>query len=185
MSLCGLAEEVEVFSHERGEFIGVVPEVVQDTLDGDTKLRKGRVEAIAGDVRAQKLPESLDQVEIRGVGRQEQQGNVEFLRQFLHPMRALVAGIVPHHEDGDGTVGMGHTECVQQLADHLGITRHRILNHHEGLVVGGIGPTHVEAIPAGIGLQFHGAFPFDPAVSRDGLMQQVRRIHKIDPTRWP
>lgn len=68
MSLCSLAEEVEVLGHERGEFIGVVPQVVQDTLDGDTKFRKGRVKAIAGDVLAQKLPEALDQIEIRGVG---------------------------------------------------------------------------------------------------------------------
>lgn len=87
--------------------------MVQDTLDGHTKLGKGGVEAIAGDVLPQKLPEAIDQVEIRGVGRQEQQRDLEFLGQVLHPLRTLIADIVQHHEDGDGTVGMGHAELVE------------------------------------------------------------------------
>ena len=32
MSLCGLAEQVEVLGHEQGEFIGVVPQVVHDDM---------------------------------------------------------------------------------------------------------------------------------------------------------
>ena len=113
MSLCGLAEEVEVLGHERGEFIGIVPQVVQNALDGRTKRRKGRVEAVPRHMFAKELPEALDQVQIRGGGGQKHQGDREFLGQFLHPMRTLGAGSVQHHKDRYGAVGMSRPEFLE------------------------------------------------------------------------
>ena len=75
---------------------------------------------------------------------------------------------------------MRRTQFLEQLADHLGITRDRILDRDEGLIIGGIGPKHVEATPARIRLQFHRSVAFDPALARHRLMQEVGGIHKIE-----
>ena len=64
MSLCGLAKQVEILGHERGQFIGVVAKVVQQVLDSRAKFAKGSVEAVPRDVFAEKLPEAFDQVEV-------------------------------------------------------------------------------------------------------------------------
>lgn len=183
MSLCGLAEEMEVFGHEGGQFIRIVPEMVKQVLDGRPKFAERGVEAVPGDVLPQKLPESLDQVEVGRIGGQEQQGNLKFLGEGLHAIGALLAGIVEDDEDGD--VGMRCPEFVEQLTHHLGIARDRVLDSDEGLIIGGVGPKHIEATPARVGLQFHRPVTLDPAVARHRLMQYMGGIHKIQAPRWP
>jgi hypothetical protein len=51
------------------------------------------------------------------------------------------------------------------------------------VVIEGIGPKHVEATPAGIGLQFERPLALDPALGRHRIVEQMGSIDKIDPTR--
>ena len=48
------------------------------------------------------------------------------------------------------------------------------------MVVGRIGPKHIEAIPAGVGLEFNGRRALDPATSWHGVVQQMGSVDKID-----
>jgi hypothetical protein len=48
------------------------------------------------------------------------------------------------------------------------------------VVIGRIGPKHIEAIPARIGFQFDGSSAFDPALTGHCVMQQMRGIDKVD-----
>jgi hypothetical protein len=48
------------------------------------------------------------------------------------------------------------------------------------MVVGRIGPKHIEAIPARVGLEFNCPGALDPAASRHGVMQQMGSVHEID-----
>jgi hypothetical protein len=77
---------------------------------------------------------------------------------------------------------MGRSQLVEQTAYHLCIARRRVLDRNQTVVVGGISPKYVEAIPARVGRQLHSMVPFDPAVTWHGVMEQMRRVDKIDPT---
>lgn len=60
----------EAFGHERIKRILMGANVVRDVLYGAMERRKGGMIAIAGDLAFQVLPESLNQVQIRRIGRQ-------------------------------------------------------------------------------------------------------------------
>lgn len=90
-------EQLEVLGHQRGEFVTIAREVVQDLLNRRAKLRKGRVEAIAGDFALQELPESLDQIEIGRVRRQIEQVDAAIVRRIGDRIGMVVRGIVEYH----------------------------------------------------------------------------------------
>lgn len=62
-----------------------------------------------------KLPEAFKQMEMRGVGRQEQQLEPQALGQILHQLAALIPGII--QDDCEGDVRMGARQQLQQLTD--------------------------------------------------------------------
>jgi hypothetical protein len=61
---------MKALGEEAGEFSAVQREVVQDLLNCGAKLGKGDVVAVARGLVFEELPEALDQVQVRRVGRQ-------------------------------------------------------------------------------------------------------------------
>ena len=68
---CG--EELETLGHQRSQLLTIGRDIVQHVLNRCAKLRKSRVEAIAGDLALQELPEPLDQIQIGRIGWKIQQ----------------------------------------------------------------------------------------------------------------
>jgi len=62
----------------------------------------------------------------------------------------------------------------------LGITRLATFQADQVLAIGRIGPKDVEAIPARVCLQLHGMLALDPSAARNGRVQQMSGIQKID-----
>ena len=90
----------------------------------------------------------------------------------------IVGRIVKHNQQLLAWVGCSY--LLQQLRDPLAITRLATLQADQVTFVGRIGPKHVEAIPARVGLELHRLPTLDPALAGDGSMQQVCGIEKVD-----
>ncbi len=127
----------------------MVSDVVEDVLHGAPKGRKGGVIAIARHFALEVLPEALNQVQIRRIGRQIEQFDPQCLRCLRDWGRLIVRRVVQH--DQEPPPWIGGADLLEQLRDPLGITRLPAFQGDQALVVGGIGPKHIEAIPTGIG----------------------------------
>lgn len=163
-------------SQQRGEFGLIGCHVLEDVLDRCTKLRKGGVVAIARDLPLEELPEALDEIQVRRVRREIQQLNAVRLGRRGDGWRPVVGRVVEHHEQQD--VGVGLADTGDERSDPLGVTRFPALPTDQALVIGGIGPKDVEAIPASVGLEDLRCFAFDPAATRKGGVQEMGRIEK-------
>jgi hypothetical protein len=169
---------LKALGQEARELLAVGSDVVEDVLDRGAKLGEGGVIAIAGHLALEKLPETLDQVQVRRVGWQKQQLDAQFLGSCLHWRGVVVGRIVEHQQETLAWIGT--PDQVQQVDDPLGITRLPSLPTDEVLVVGRIGPKDVEAIPAGVGRQRHRRGPLDPAAARQRGVQEVCGIQEVD-----
>lgn len=91
-------EELETFCHERGQVVSVDRDVVQDVLDCDSKLGKGRVEPVACYLPPQELPEPLDQVQIGGIGWQIEQLDSQRFGGFGDSTSVVIGRIVEYDQ---------------------------------------------------------------------------------------
>lgn len=92
-------------------------DVVQAAIDRGLELLEGIVMSSVEHVAFDELPQSFDQVEVRRIGWQELQFDVEHCRQ-IHDQRAvLVAGVVQHQ--GDRTLQAEGSDLPQQLTHRV------------------------------------------------------------------
>jgi hypothetical protein len=171
-------KELKALGHECGEFVTIVAKVGQDLLNRTAELRKGGVVAIARHLALQELPEALDQVQVRRVGRQIEQFDVECSGCLDHRRRTIVRRVIEHDEQRH--IWGGRSDLAKQQCDPLGITRLATFPANQVVRVGRIGPKDVEAIAAGVGLELHRLLAPDPALRRDCRVQEMGGVEKID-----
>src|SRR4051794_30501094 len=97
---------------------------IERLLNGRSKFVKGRVVATVEGTTLGKLPQTLDQVQVRRVRWQEQQGDLQLFRQRLHGSVVLVAGVVQYQGDRSDQPQRG--DLPQQFADRLRVDDRRV-----------------------------------------------------------
>jgi len=90
----------------------------------------------------------------------------------------IIGRVIEHNQQPFAWVG--GSNLSEQLYDSLAITRLPALQADEVMVIGRIGPKNVEAIPARVCLELDSVPALDPALARDGGMEQVRGIQEVD-----
>jgi hypothetical protein len=92
-------------SDEAVDFVAVAGEIGEEPIHRHLEVDEGRKVLIVERLLLEQPPKPLDQIEVRGIGRQVNQldpapraGDVG-----LDPRRMVVAGIVQHHPDRAGT----------------------------------------------------------------------------------
>lgn len=100
-----------------------------------------RVQALLFD----EFPQSLNEIEVGGIGRQIQQFDAEGCGQIKHQMTLLVARIVEDECDRD--IQAQRRNPAQQFANAVGIDV-GVVGDHDQLMGDGVqGPQHIEALP--------------------------------------
>jgi hypothetical protein len=115
---------LEVVGHECGELGAVFcRDVVEAAVDGAAEFGEIVVVATIESVAFDELPQSFNQIQVRGIRRQEQQLDVERRRQARHQYAALIAGVVEDQRDGF---------CQSQRGDLAQQVAHRFRRHRPG-----------------------------------------------------
>jgi len=92
---------------------------------------------------------------------------------------SVIVGCIIEH-DQQPLAWVRSSYLLQQLCDPLGITRLAAFQTNQVTLVGRISPKNVETIPAGVGLELDCVPTLDSALARDGGMQQMCSIEKVD-----
>ena len=107
--------------HECGEFGSVLGgNLVEAAVDGVAEVGERFVVTTVKDIALDELPQAFDEVEVRRVGRQELQPDVERCGQSHDQRTVLIAGVVQHECDGFLQSETG--DLMQQFA-------HRVRRH--------------------------------------------------------
>jgi hypothetical protein len=93
-----------------------------------------------------KLPEALDQIQIRRVGREEKKFNMQLSGQPLDEAAVLIAGIIQNK--GDGQIGKRSCQLIEQSGHRLRVNVTGVGDSYQ-LSGGGVqGAEEIEALPA-------------------------------------
>jgi hypothetical protein len=97
---------------------------IERFFDGRLKLTKRRVIATVERSTLGELPQPFDQIQVRRIGGEEQQGDPQLLRQLLDRRIALVTGVVEYHRDRSRETNCG--DLSQEFAHCCGVDDRRI-----------------------------------------------------------
>ena len=88
---------MEVFSHERAQFLAVLRPTSEEAFASGQKVFELFVILIVQNLLLEKLPQPFDQIQIRRITRQIMQHDLRSLQFFLQPFRNVIARVV--HDD--------------------------------------------------------------------------------------
>ena len=145
---------------------------------GDGRLEGGKVSVVLG-IQAllfDEFPQPFNQVEIRRVGRQKTELDLQAGRGGEYHGAFLIAGIVQHQRDRHAEVEV--SQLMQQLADTLGGDV-GVIGHRNEFVRDRIqGAQDIEALASGRRLDEH---PHQrPEKAQKGRQDEMGRIDKED-----
>ena len=168
-----ILERLELERHQSLQFLGMDRRKADEgLLDGGLKIGECRVVSAVHGTPFDELPQPFDQVQVRRVRRQIQQGDSQLRRQRLNHGIALIAGIVQHQRDRPGEPRRG--DLPEELAHRLGVDD-RGVGHADQFVGHRVPrPQHVEPLTTRSGA--HKDSGERPQATQEGPEHEMGRI---------
>ena len=139
-------ESLKLECEQRIEFLPMLTmRAVENGRDGVLEVGESLVVLGVERFLLRKLPQPLDEVQVRGIGRKKEQINSQRLGGRLCEGAALVGGVVEHN--GDGKNGRKSSDLAEQFADTFGVNVLRIAHGNQTVSCCTNGAENVKSLP--------------------------------------
>jgi len=124
------------------------------------------------------LPQSLDQVQVRAIRRQEDPLDLRRIEERRHELRAVIPSVVADHVDRAGLAVLA-LDLLEQIDRRLGVDAR--VDPRDGVHLLEVDrPVDIEPLAAGVGGDLFLDAPLDPPTRRGRIVLRVHAVHQVD-----